>query len=184
MPPLPRLLACASRSSSGQKGFVVLPRRRVVERTFSWFGRNPTTNDLPPEEERPKLKQLPAGRFEAALRLERRITRDGISRPARSLPFTHPEWQPTNRRAPPSIRRRLAASGPQPDAAQRSAGRAGIASPVTSQTPVAVTALCSSFKRSVAFGNNCRVRHAELYSTLAGLNTYERAPCRASVEGA
>jgi hypothetical protein len=22
------------------KGFVVLPRRRVVERTFSWFGRN------------------------------------------------------------------------------------------------------------------------------------------------
>jgi transposase len=24
----------------GQKGFVVLPRRWVVERTFSWFGRN------------------------------------------------------------------------------------------------------------------------------------------------
>jgi transposase len=22
------------------KGFVVLPRRRVVERTFAWFGRN------------------------------------------------------------------------------------------------------------------------------------------------
>ena len=26
--------------SDERKGFVVLPRRRVVERTFSWFGRN------------------------------------------------------------------------------------------------------------------------------------------------
>jgi transposase len=26
--------------SDGMKGFVVLPRRYVVERTFSWFGRN------------------------------------------------------------------------------------------------------------------------------------------------
>jgi transposase len=26
--------------SHDMKGFVVLPRRRVVERTFSWFGRN------------------------------------------------------------------------------------------------------------------------------------------------
>jgi transposase len=26
--------------SDAMKGFVVLPRRRVVERTFSWFGRN------------------------------------------------------------------------------------------------------------------------------------------------
>ena len=26
--------------SDDMKGFVVLPRRRVVERTFSWFGRN------------------------------------------------------------------------------------------------------------------------------------------------
>ena len=26
--------------SDDVKGFVVLPRRRVVERTFSWFGRN------------------------------------------------------------------------------------------------------------------------------------------------
>ena len=26
--------------SDEMKGFVVLPRRRVVERTFSWFGRN------------------------------------------------------------------------------------------------------------------------------------------------
>jgi transposase len=27
-------------AGSGAKGFVVLPRRWVVERTFSWFGRN------------------------------------------------------------------------------------------------------------------------------------------------
>jgi transposase len=26
--------------SDDMKGFVVLPRHRVVERTFSWFGRN------------------------------------------------------------------------------------------------------------------------------------------------
>ena len=38
-----RCPCCAWRSSSGAttcKGFVVLPRRWVVERTFSWFGRN------------------------------------------------------------------------------------------------------------------------------------------------
>ena len=28
------------RRSDDMKGFVVLPRRWVVERTFSWFGRN------------------------------------------------------------------------------------------------------------------------------------------------
>ena len=39
----PRCRCCAWRSSSGAttwKGFVVLPRRWLVERTFSWFGRN------------------------------------------------------------------------------------------------------------------------------------------------
>ena len=87
--------------TDGMKGFVVLPRRRVAERTFSWFGRNPTTTICRPRRSAPSFSKLPAGRFEAPLRLERRITRDGISRPARSLPFTHPEWQRTNRRAPP-----------------------------------------------------------------------------------
>jgi transposase len=28
------------KQSDDMKGFVVLPRRGVVERTFSWFGRN------------------------------------------------------------------------------------------------------------------------------------------------
>ena len=30
----------AKRRDDNMKGFVVLPRRWVVERTFSWFGRN------------------------------------------------------------------------------------------------------------------------------------------------
>jgi transposase len=37
VPPL--RMAIVKRSDDG-KGFVVLPRRWVVERTFSWFGRN------------------------------------------------------------------------------------------------------------------------------------------------
>ena len=32
--------APATDASDGVEGFVVLPRRWVVERTFSWFGRN------------------------------------------------------------------------------------------------------------------------------------------------
>jgi len=40
-PPSPRRRCCAWRSlSAATKGFVILPRRWVVERTFSWFGRN------------------------------------------------------------------------------------------------------------------------------------------------
>jgi hypothetical protein len=112
---------------------------------------------------RPRRERFPAGRFHAVLRLERRITRHGISRSARSLPFTHPEWRRAHLRAPTLRRRRLAASGPQPDAARR---RASITSPVTSQTPAAATALCSSFKRSVASGNNWRMKHEEPYSTM------------------
>jgi len=39
-PPSPRCRCCAWRSlSAATKGFVILPRRWVVERTFSWFGR-------------------------------------------------------------------------------------------------------------------------------------------------
>jgi hypothetical protein len=36
VPPLRRAIV----KQSDMKGFVVLPRRWVVERTFSWFGRN------------------------------------------------------------------------------------------------------------------------------------------------
>ncbi|HEX4615761.1 MAG TPA: transposase [Stellaceae bacterium] len=35
----PLRMAIVKRSDD-EKGFVVLPRRWVVERTFSWFGRN------------------------------------------------------------------------------------------------------------------------------------------------
>jgi transposase len=37
---VPRLLLEIIKRSDDIKGFVVLPRRWVVERTFSWFGRN------------------------------------------------------------------------------------------------------------------------------------------------
>jgi putative transposase len=37
---VPRLRLEIVKRSDDMKGFVVLPRRRVVERTFSWFGRN------------------------------------------------------------------------------------------------------------------------------------------------
>jgi len=43
-PPLPKFRCCLRleivKRSDDLKGFVVLPRRWVVERTFSWFGRN------------------------------------------------------------------------------------------------------------------------------------------------
>ena len=38
---VPRLRLEIVKRSDDTKGFVVLPRRWVVERTFSWFGRNP-----------------------------------------------------------------------------------------------------------------------------------------------
>src|SRR5271166_3551149 len=38
---VPRLRLGIVKRSDDTKGFVVLPRRWVVERTFSWFGRNP-----------------------------------------------------------------------------------------------------------------------------------------------
>ena len=37
---VPRLRLAIVKRSDDMKGFVVLPRRCVVERTFSWFGRN------------------------------------------------------------------------------------------------------------------------------------------------
>jgi transposase len=37
---VPRLRMAIIKRSDDRKGFVVLPRRWVVERTFSWFGRN------------------------------------------------------------------------------------------------------------------------------------------------
>jgi transposase len=37
---VPRLRMEIVKRSDNRKGFVVLPRRWVVERTFSWFGRN------------------------------------------------------------------------------------------------------------------------------------------------
>jgi transposase len=37
---VPRLRLAIVKRSDDMKGFVVLPRRWVVERTFSWFGRN------------------------------------------------------------------------------------------------------------------------------------------------
>ena len=37
---VPRLLLEIVKRSDDIRGFVVLPRRWVVERTFSWFGRN------------------------------------------------------------------------------------------------------------------------------------------------
>jgi putative transposase len=37
---VPRLRRAIVKRSDDMKGFVVLPRRWVVERTFSWFGRN------------------------------------------------------------------------------------------------------------------------------------------------
>jgi transposase len=37
---VPRLRLAIVKRSDDVKGFVVLPRRWVVERTFSWFGRN------------------------------------------------------------------------------------------------------------------------------------------------
>jgi transposase len=37
---VPRLRMAIVKRSDDEKGFVVLPRRLVVERTFSWFGRN------------------------------------------------------------------------------------------------------------------------------------------------
>ncbi len=36
----PRLRLAIVKRSDDMKGFVVLPRRWVVERTFYWFGRN------------------------------------------------------------------------------------------------------------------------------------------------
>jgi hypothetical protein len=36
----PRLRMEIVKQSDNMRGFVVLPRRWVVERTFSWFGRN------------------------------------------------------------------------------------------------------------------------------------------------
>jgi len=44
--------------SDDMSGFVVLPRRWVVERTFSWFGRNhcrPRTSETSPKPWRPSL---------------------------------------------------------------------------------------------------------------------------------
>jgi transposase len=40
MAKVPRLRMAIVKRSDDMKGFVVLPRRWVVERTFSWFGRN------------------------------------------------------------------------------------------------------------------------------------------------
>ena len=40
MAKVPRLRLEIVKRSDSIKGFVVLPRRWVVERTFSWFGRN------------------------------------------------------------------------------------------------------------------------------------------------
>ena len=40
MAKVPRLRLEIVKRSDDIKGFVVLPRRWVVERTFSWFGRN------------------------------------------------------------------------------------------------------------------------------------------------
>ena len=40
MAKVPRLRLAIVKRSDDMKGFVVLPRRWVVERTFSWFGRN------------------------------------------------------------------------------------------------------------------------------------------------
>jgi transposase len=37
---VPRLRMQIVKRSDDQKGFVVLPRRWIVERAFSWFGRN------------------------------------------------------------------------------------------------------------------------------------------------
>jgi hypothetical protein len=37
---VPRLRLAIVKRSDDVKGFVLLPRRWVVERTFSWFGRN------------------------------------------------------------------------------------------------------------------------------------------------
>jgi transposase len=37
---VPQLRLAIVKRSDDMKGFVVLPRRWVVERTFSWFGRN------------------------------------------------------------------------------------------------------------------------------------------------
>jgi transposase len=37
---MPQLRMEIAKRSDDMKGFVVLPRRWVVERTFSWFGRN------------------------------------------------------------------------------------------------------------------------------------------------
>jgi transposase len=37
---VPRLRLAVVKRSDDMKGFVVLPCRWVVERTFSWFGRN------------------------------------------------------------------------------------------------------------------------------------------------
>jgi transposase len=37
---VPRLRMEIVKRSDDTKGFIVLPRRWVVERTFSWFGRN------------------------------------------------------------------------------------------------------------------------------------------------
>ena len=48
--------------TDGMKGFVVLPRRRVAERTFSWFGRNPTTTICRPRRSAPSFSNsLPGG---------------------------------------------------------------------------------------------------------------------------
>jgi transposase len=40
MAKVPRLRLAIVKRRDDMKGFVVLPRRRVVEHTFSWFGRN------------------------------------------------------------------------------------------------------------------------------------------------
>ena len=40
MAKVPRLSLAIVKRSDDMKGFVVLPRRWVVQRTFSWFGRN------------------------------------------------------------------------------------------------------------------------------------------------
>ena len=40
MAKMPALLMEIVKRSNDMSGFVILPRRWVVERTFSWFGRN------------------------------------------------------------------------------------------------------------------------------------------------
>ena len=48
------------RRIEGMKGFVVLPRRQVVERTFSWFGRNRRLAKISRTLLKPWLPSLPS----------------------------------------------------------------------------------------------------------------------------